>query len=216
MLAALFGLHEILFRLGEQASKVLLGRCRHGRYSPGHRIGPAARSDHGLAGLGAVPHGEEPDTRRGPNCRREEGTWPTFDGDPPAWSRIGNALLAGIGRGASSLEARVASCSLAPGLQVIRWRPTKIGTVFRGPVVAELRRDGVVTVGEIRRAALAYLADPACAPFRFESGHTVDVAAAVAKHAATADALTDPMLKTKNRNVLVQAAIALGRTTLPE
>lgn len=94
-------------------------------------------------------------------------------------------------------------------------RPAKISTLSKGPVVADLRRDGIVTAGEIKRAALAYLADPTCEPFRFESGHTVDVAAAVARHAATAGALTNPKLRPKNRNVLVQSAIALGRTTPP-
>jgi hypothetical protein len=43
------------------------------RYRPcGLRLDPVARSDPGLTGIGAVPHGEGPDMQRDPNCRMGE------------------------------------------------------------------------------------------------------------------------------------------------
>ncbi len=59
MLAALFGFGEILFCLGEQASKVCLGRCGHGGYgAPFKTLAPPPDLITGWRGRLAVFPGE--------------------------------------------------------------------------------------------------------------------------------------------------------------
>lgn len=83
-----------------------------------------------------------------------------------------------------------------------------------GSSIADLRRAGIVSADEIRRAAAAYLDDPACGPFRLRNGHILDVAAAVEGHRLTAKALADPDTPVKNRRILVQTVLALAHTRL--
>lgn len=80
------------------------------------------------------------------------------------------------------------------------------------PSIADLRRNGTVSAEEIRRAAAAYLDDPACGPFHLRNGRTVDVAAVVEGHSLTSKALADPDTPMKNRRILVQTVLALART----
>lgn len=84
-----------------------------------------------------------------------------------------------------------------------------------GLSIADLRRDGIVSSEEIRRAAAAYLDDPTSGPFRLRNGHTLDVAAAVEGHDLTSKALADPETPRLNRRILVQTVLALARTTPP-
>lgn len=93
--------------------------------------------------------------------------------------------------------------------------PSGNDRISRGLVFADLRRDGIVSADDIRQAAAAYLADPACGPFRLQHGQTLDVAEAVKRHKSTAEALTNPKLPLKNCSLLVQDALSLSRTTPP-
>lgn len=47
------------------------------------------------------------------------------------------------------------------------------------PTIADLRRAGRITSYEIVAAIDLYLRDPAAGPYRFTSGHSIDVAALV-------------------------------------
>lgn len=48
------------------------------------------------------------------------------------------------------------------------------------PTLADLRKAGTITSQEIVAAVDAYLRDPAAGPYRFSSGHSLDIAAAMA------------------------------------
>ena len=47
------------------------------------------------------------------------------------------------------------------------------------PTVADLRRAGVITSQEIVAAIDTYMRDPKASPYRFPSGHSLDIAAIV-------------------------------------
>lgn len=44
------------------------------------------------------------------------------------------------------------------------------------PTVADLRRAGIISSQEVVAAINAYMRDPAAGPYRFASGHTLDLA----------------------------------------
>jgi hypothetical protein len=60
------------------------------------------------------------------------------------------------------------------------------------PTVAELRKAAEITDQEIDAAVDAWLAEPKFAPFRFASGHAINVAAAVQAHPPARAAVGDP------------------------
>ncbi|MHB2208527.1 hypothetical protein [Methylobacterium sp. CM6257] len=62
----------------------------------------------------------------------------------------------------------------------------------RAPTIGDLRRAAEITDQEIDAAVEAYLADPKAEPFRFASGHQIDVAAAVDAHQPARAAAADP------------------------
>ena len=49
----------------------------------------------------------------------------------------------------------------------------------RPSTLADLRRAGIITSQEIVAAIDAYMRDPAAGPYRFASGHSIDIAALV-------------------------------------
>lgn len=75
--------------------------------------------------------------------------------------------------------------------------------------IADLTRDGVMTIDEVRRAAENYLSGSAPCVFCFSSGHVIDVGTAVSEHAACAAALADANLHIRYRRTLVRLAILL-------
>ena len=48
------------------------------------------------------------------------------------------------------------------------------------PTLADLRRAGTISSSEIVAAVDLYMRDPEAGPYRFSSGHSVDIAAAIA------------------------------------
>ncbi|WP_267359355.1 MULTISPECIES: hypothetical protein [unclassified Methylobacterium] len=79
------------------------------------------------------------------------------------------------------------------------------------PSVGDLRKAAVIANDEIDAAAYAYLATPKGDPFRFSSGHEIDLAAAVDAYppavAAVADSDRTPMFKW----TMVRTAILLAQ-----
>ena len=78
------------------------------------------------------------------------------------------------------------------------------------PSVGDLRRKSEVTDDEIDAAADAYVANPKAAPFRFASGHEVDLDAAVHAYPPTVAAVGDPDRRPKVKWTMVRTAILLA------
>ncbi len=76
--------------------------------------------------------------------------------------------------------------------------------------VSDLRRKAVVTRGEISAAIDAYLADPLGKPFKFESGHTLDVAAAVEAYRPARAALAERGMREAIRQTMIWTAVFLA------
>ncbi|MGT2479543.1 hypothetical protein ACU4GR_13180 [Methylobacterium oryzae CBMB20] len=78
------------------------------------------------------------------------------------------------------------------------------------PTVGDLRRASEITDQEIDAAVDAYMADQKAEPFRFPSGHEIDVAAAVNAHPPSKAAVSDPDRTAKFRWTMVRTAILLA------
>lgn len=80
---------------------------------------------------------------------------------------------------------------------------------LRSSTVADLRRAGTVSSSEIVAAVDRYMRDPAMRPYRFASGHSVDIVAAVAAtpEISTIRANPGPQGKTL-RHVVTTATMA--------
>jgi hypothetical protein len=76
--------------------------------------------------------------------------------------------------------------------------------------VSELRKAAEVTNDEIDAAAYAYLANPKARPFRFSSGHEIDLAVAVNAYLPAVAAVADPDRTPKFKWTMVRTAILLA------
>ena len=78
------------------------------------------------------------------------------------------------------------------------------------PSVGDLRRKSEVSDDEIEAATAAYLADQSAKPYAFKSGHTIDVAKAIAMHPQAKAILADEKTKPGLRRTMVKTAVILG------
>jgi hypothetical protein len=83
------------------------------------------------------------------------------------------------------------------------------------PTVADLRRAGHITSQEVVAAIDAYMHNPAIGPYRFVSGHSIDVAAIVTSEISPEDIVNRPGPQEKAFRVAVAAAVMAARPTLP-
>lgn len=77
--------------------------------------------------------------------------------------------------------------------------------------IGQLRQDGVVTNAEIAAAVEAYLVNRKMPPFRFESGHVLDVAAAVNAHRQARAVMTEWEATEVYRRTIVRTAVILAK-----
>lgn len=83
------------------------------------------------------------------------------------------------------------------------------------PTLADLRNSGVVTGLEIVAAIDAYVRDPMAGPYRFPSGHSLDLAAAARSSDIFAEMMSSPGPKEKTlRTALTNLAMS-ARLTPP-
>lgn len=73
--------------------------------------------------------------------------------------------------------------------------------------VGQLRADGVITNAEIAAAVEAYLVNWKMPPFRFESGHVLDVPAAVYAYPQARAAVTEREATEAYRRTIVRTAV---------
>ena len=77
------------------------------------------------------------------------------------------------------------------------------------PTVGDLRKAAVITNDEFVAAAYAYLANPKAGPFRFSSGHEINLAATIDAYPPAVAAVTDPDRTPKFKWTMVRIAILL-------
>lgn len=78
------------------------------------------------------------------------------------------------------------------------------------PTISDLRRKAVITDAEISAATDAFLLDRKAKPYRFESGHMLDVAAAVEAHRPAKAALAEKTIPDALRRTMVRTAVILA------
>jgi phosphoenolpyruvate-protein kinase (PTS system EI component) len=78
------------------------------------------------------------------------------------------------------------------------------------PSVGELRRKSEVTDEEIEAATAAYLKDEDAKPFKFKSGHTIDVAKAIEQHPQAKKLLANEATTPGFRRTMVKTAVIMG------
>jgi hypothetical protein len=76
------------------------------------------------------------------------------------------------------------------------------------PTVAELRRGGIISSQEVIAAIDAYMRNPTAGPYRFTSGHTLDLAALVNASPAFATVGRSRSLDAGIRTALAAAIMA--------
>ncbi len=76
--------------------------------------------------------------------------------------------------------------------------------------VGDLRRKAIVTDDEITAATDAYLADSKGGPFRFGSGHKLDLGKAVDAHRPAKAAVAEKGMKEAYRRTMIRTAIICG------
>ena len=76
--------------------------------------------------------------------------------------------------------------------------------------IGDMRRKAIVTDAEIAAAIDGYLANPKGTPFRFSSGHMLDVRAAVDEHRPAKAALAGQTISDNFRRAMVRTAIILA------
>jgi hypothetical protein len=81
--------------------------------------------------------------------------------------------------------------------------------------VGDLRRKAIVTDDEITAAADAYLADPNGGPFRYGSGHKLDLDAAVDAHRPAKAAVAVKGMKEAYQRTMIRTAIILAIPDAP-
>ena len=79
---------------------------------------------------------------------------------------------------------------------------------------AELRRAGIVTGSEIAQAGHLYQSEPT-GTYRFASGHSLDLGAAVASYGPARCTVANPSATATTRRVIVSNAIMLACPTAP-
>ena len=80
------------------------------------------------------------------------------------------------------------------------------------PTVAELRRAGIITSQEVVAAIDLYLRDPIAGPYRFASGHSLDIAALVDASLALEEVARSRPLNAGVRTALAAAIMAAHPT----
>ncbi|SDO55876.1 hypothetical protein SAMN05216360_12733 [Methylobacterium phyllostachyos] len=83
------------------------------------------------------------------------------------------------------------------------------------PTLADLRKDGTISSSEIVAAVDIYMRDPETGPYRFASGHSIDIAAAVAASPEIAEAKAKPGPQEKALRTAVTAAVMAAHATKP-
>jgi hypothetical protein len=78
------------------------------------------------------------------------------------------------------------------------------------PSVGDLRRKSEVTDEEIEAATAAYLKDENAKPFKFKSGHTIDVAKAIEQHPQAKKLLADEATTSGFQRTMVKTAVIMG------
>lgn len=78
------------------------------------------------------------------------------------------------------------------------------------PSFGDLRRKSEVTDAEIEAATAAFLADEGAKPFKFSTGHRIDVGRAVDMHPQAKKLLADEATAPDLRRTMVKTAIILG------
>ncbi|WP_409567497.1 hypothetical protein [Methylobacterium sp. J-030] len=81
------------------------------------------------------------------------------------------------------------------------------------PTVADLRRAGTINSSEIVAAVDLYIRDPDTGPYRFASGHSVDIAAAVAASPEISELKGKPGSQEKTFRNAVTAAVMAAHVT---
>lgn len=76
-----------------------------------------------------------------------------------------------------------------------------------GPTLANLRKAGTISSTEIVAAVDLYMRDPETGPYRFASGHSVDIAAAVAASPEISEFKDKPSPQGKTFRNAVTAAV---------
>ncbi|MCJ2118799.1 hypothetical protein MKK65_19890 [Methylobacterium sp. J-001] len=85
----------------------------------------------------------------------------------------------------------------------------------RLPTVADLRRSGRISSHEIVAAIDLYMRDPAAGPYRFTSGHSLDVAALVASTVSPAEVANRAGPQEKTFRNAVATVVMTARPTAP-
>ena len=78
------------------------------------------------------------------------------------------------------------------------------------PAVGQLRQDGIIANAEIAAAVEAYLSNWKRPPFRFESGHVLDVPAAVYAYPQARAVVTEREATEAYRRTIVRTAVILA------
>ena len=82
------------------------------------------------------------------------------------------------------------------------------------PTLADLRRAGTISSSEIVAAVDLYMRDPTASPYRFASGHFIDIAAAIAARPTIANLSATPGREGKTfRNAVTAAVMAAAAET---
>ncbi|MCJ2069749.1 hypothetical protein MKK75_13275 [Methylobacterium sp. J-030] len=85
-----------------------------------------------------------------------------------------------------------------------------------GPsTLADLRKAGIITSQEIVAAIDGYLRDPAAGPYRFASGHSIDIAALVALKLSREEIRDRAGPQEKTFRTAVAAVVMAAHPTLP-
>ncbi|SFM61418.1 hypothetical protein [Methylobacterium pseudosasicola] len=85
----------------------------------------------------------------------------------------------------------------------------------RLPTVADLRRSGRISSHEIVAAIDMYMRDPAAEPYRFTSGHSLDIAALVASSISPAEVANRAGPQEKTFRNAVAAVVMAAHPTAP-
>lgn len=83
------------------------------------------------------------------------------------------------------------------------------------PTLADLRNSGVVTSREIVAAIDVYVRDPMAGPYRFPSGHSLDLAAAARSSDLFADMVSRPGPKENTLRTALTTLAMSARLTPP-
>lgn len=85
----------------------------------------------------------------------------------------------------------------------------------RPSTLANLRKAGLITSFEVVAAVDAYMRNPAAGPYRFTSGHSLDIAAAIAASAEFKAMAARPGPKEKTLRTAVTMVAMAALLTLP-